>query len=138
MWELEPTDQYDRDFKKYQKKHENELLAVLENLEQYLDVLKEGVNPAQAFAMLGFLHREGIGIVAIDQKGGATRRKSTDLPKKKRRSLQQTRLYIYPEINRKLLHLLAIGNKNSQHSDVQHCKKFVRKNLGQQGKDSDG
>ena len=68
-WQLEPTDQYLRDAKRYAKKHPAEFLAVMENLEKFLVSL--GVSPHPKLVQFGFLHEEPKGIRAIDQSGGA-------------------------------------------------------------------
>ena len=56
---------------------------MLANLKTFFKALEEGIKPA-AFVP-GFVHREGVGIKALDQKGA-------DLKKPK-----QTRLYVYAE-----------------------------------------
>ena len=64
----------------------------------------------------GFIHNEPDGIIALDQKGG-----------KQKVKLQQTRLYIFPNVEAKILYLLLIGSKQSQGKDINYCRKFVRK-----------
>lgn len=64
----------------------------------------------------GYLHFEPDGIKAIDQKGGG-----------KKIKLQQTRLYIYPDIKTKKIFLLAIGTKTNQNEDINKCRKIVKK-----------
>jgi len=51
-------------------------------------------------------------VVALDQKGGGG-------------NLQETRLYVYPDEERKVLYLITIGNKDEQQSDIQTCNGFV-------------
>jgi hypothetical protein len=59
----------------------------------------------------GYLHHEPEGVVAVDQKGlGA--------------NLQETRMYTYADDKKKIIYLLKIGNKDSQHSDIEYCKGF--------------
>jgi hypothetical protein len=45
---------------------------------------------------------------------------------KRKVKLQQTRLYVYPDIQDKSLYLLAIGDKNSQKKDIQFCIDTVK------------
>jgi len=112
MWETETTTQWLKDIKYYEKKHSNELAAVLRNLKRFLALLETAPNCKAVQA--GFLHNEPKGIVAIDQKGGGG-------------NLQETRLYTYPhEIkSKKVLYLITIGNKNEQTTDIQLSKNFV-------------
>ena len=113
-WKLNITDKCERDFKQYEKKHPDELKAVANNLDSYFSALNELGNSNLIKA--GFIHPESHGIIAIDQKGG----------KKRKIKLQQTRLYIYPDIQNKILYLLAIGNKNSQKMDIKFCIDVVK------------
>lgn len=50
QWVVETTDQYDRDQKYYSKKHSDELIAVLDNLDTYLMLLNACASPLQATA----------------------------------------------------------------------------------------
>jgi hypothetical protein len=110
MWVIETTEGYDRRHKTYQKKHPQELQAVLDNLDTYFESLKLGVKPLQI--KHGFMHQEPLGVVAIDQKGGG-------------KSLAQTRLYVYPETEREVLYLITLGDKRSQKDDIKTCQAFV-------------
>jgi hypothetical protein len=112
-WRLNYTDKYERDFKQYEKKHPDELIAVINNLDFYFSTLGEVENPG--LIKSGFIHPESHGIIAIDQRGG-----------KRKVKLQQTRLYVYPSIQDKTLYLLAIGDKNSQKRDIQFCIDTVK------------
>jgi hypothetical protein len=110
MWTIEPTTQWQKDAKYYQKKHPNELAAVLRNLKRYLLLVESAPNPKAVQA--GFLHPEPKGIIAIDQKGGGG-------------NLQETRLYTYADEPRKAIYLITIGNKNEQPGDIELSKNFV-------------
>ena len=111
MWELQPTDQYERDLRWYQKKRPRELGAVLNNLQRYLNQLNAAPNAASIMA--GYLHPEQNGVVAVDQKGGGG-------------NLQETRLYMFADDQNKVLHLITIGNKDSQHDDVRQSSEYAR------------
>jgi len=52
-------------------------------------------------------------MVAIDQRGGAGR-------------LQETRLYCYPQSDSRTLHLLGIGDKHSQPTDLARLTPIAR------------
>lgn len=111
MWKLEPTEEYQRRHKRYEKDHPRELQAVLDNLDTYFKSLEEGVKPLQI--KHGFLHNESLGVVAIDQKGGG-------------RNLAQTRLYVYPDAETEVLYVITLGDKRSQKKeDIPTCRSFV-------------
>ncbi len=111
MWQIQPTTGWEKDCKHYEKKRPDELAAVLRNLERYLQILKVSKNSKCIQA--GYLHPEPMGVVAIDQKGGGA-------------NLQETRLYVYADDQSQFVHLIAIGDKDAQHADIEYCKDFVK------------
>ena len=113
-WNWEESDRFGTTFKRYEKKHPNELKALLANLDKYLCALQQCGNPLQIKA--GFIHNEPQGIKALDQSGGAQRHK-----------LKEVRLYIFPSIENKVLHLLIIGDKTSQQEDINFSKDYLKK-----------
>lgn len=116
-WVIEATDQFTRDLKKLSKNQAGEHLAVMRNLQIYFD--SHGNSPKPSLIQHGFLHIEPTGIRAIDQTGGA-------LPDgTKRQKMKETRLYTYSDLQSKKLHLLCIGDKQSQPKDIQFSKKQV-------------
>ena len=116
-WNIISTDKYERRYKQYEKKHPNELKAILNNLDTYQKTLNLLNHPKLINA--GFIHPEPKGIIAIDQKGGSQKVK-----------LKQTRLYLYPDSENKIVHLLTIGDKNTQKEDILFCKNEVEKIRG--------
>lgn len=110
MWKTEPTSQWVKDLKWYEKKRPDELAAVSCNLKRYLAQLNAAPNP-RAF-MAGYIHTEPHGVFALDQKGGKP-------------NLQETRLYVYPDEASKVLYLITIGNKDEQPGDIHLSKNFV-------------
>ena len=111
-WNLEKSDFFDKRLKRYQKKHKEEVKAVLNNLDTFYGTLSSGVKLQNIQA--GFIHPEPMGIKAIDQK------------KSNRGNLKETRLYVYPDEIKKILHVISIGEKKRQNSDIQECKNYVR------------
>lgn len=110
MWNLTPTDLFARRLKRWEKKHPNELQATLDNLDTYIEHLNAGIPPQLIRA--GFIHNEPQGIKAIDQKGGGS-------------NLSQTRLYVFPDESTHSLHLITLGDKNSQKADIKDCAVFM-------------
>ena len=119
-WVLELSENYEKAYKYYEKKHSGELAAVLNNLDSYVKALKNGLHPQ--FIQAGYIHHEPKGIKALDQKGSG-----------KRQKLQQTRLYIYPNEEAKIVHLITIGDKSSQKNDIRLSVGFVETLKGGQG-----
>ncbi len=116
-WQLESTEQFERDARRYSKKQPGEYLAVMENLEKYLISLRESGHPR--LLQFGFLHDEPKGIRAVDQSGGALASGG------KRRKLSQTRLYTYAALESKVLHLLCLGSKTTQAKDIRYAESVV-------------
>ena len=111
MWQIEPTTGWERDQKHYAKKRPNELAAVMRNLDRYIKLLNVSKNSKAVQA--GYLHTEQSGVLAVDQRGGGG-------------NLQETRLYTYADDETKTVYLIAIGDKDAQHADVEYSKEFVR------------
>lgn len=112
MWRLRPAPEYEKRVKKWPKKHRRELKAMFDNLDTFVRALNAGASIEQA--KFGFIHAEPHGVLAIDQKGGGS-------------GLKQTRLYAYPQKNEEILHLIIVGDKSSQKSDIEFCRQFVSK-----------
>lgn len=108
---MQPTTQWAKDLKWYEKKHPREITAVLDNLQRYFDQLQSAKHPRVVQA--GYLHHEPHGVVAVDQKGGGP-------------ALQQTRLYTFADSESRTLHLITIGGKKEQAADIKLCSDFVK------------
>jgi hypothetical protein len=110
MWHTRETEEYGRRLRQFAKKYRRELLAMLDNLDTYLQTLQSGVHPRQV--RHGFTHSETHGSIAIDQKGAEGKP-------------AQTRLYVYPDPDTKTLYLITIGDKQSQRDDNSTCREFI-------------
>jgi hypothetical protein len=104
--------EFERSKKHYDKKRPAELAAVLRNLARLLEQLN--ALPHCRAAQAGFLHHEPAGIWALDQKGPS------------RTKLQETRLYVFPVEDNQTLHIITIGNKNSQATDLRCAVNYIR------------
>jgi hypothetical protein len=111
MWEIEPSSQFEKDQKWYEKKRPNEVAAVMRNLERFLAILRISKNSKCVEA--GYLHKEPGGVVAIDQRGFSG-------------NLQETRLYTFARDDEKVVHLITIGSKDTQHSDIEYSKEYIK------------
>ena len=118
MWQIEKAIGFESRFKKFSKKHEIEASAALSNLQTYLAVLKETDN-LQSANELPFIHAEPEGMVAIDQRGATVDRKKV--------KMKATRLYVYAAVINQTVHLLGIGDKDSQKQDIRIFRKKVKR-----------
>jgi len=117
VWRLEPYSGYENQLKKFSRKHEEEANAALSNLQMYLSVLQR-TNNLQLANKESFVHKEPDGMVAIDERGAKIA--------KKKGKLKATRLYVYAYIEGETVHVLGIGDKDSQKQDIKTCGRKVR------------
>jgi hypothetical protein len=110
QWQLELTDNYETKFKKYYKNHPNECIVVLDRLDTFLKAIQACDQPQQVIR--GWIHPEPKGVKAIIEKGAG-------------KNLRATRLYVFPEKNKRLVYVLSIGDKDSQRNDIKECCSFV-------------
>lgn len=110
MWKTMRTDHYDRRFKRYAKKKQDELAAVLNNLEVFQKSLQSGKPPKPL--VYSFLHGEPSEVIAVTQGTKS--------------NLAATRLYIYVDTASETVYLLTLGDKSTQRDDIQDCKRFVK------------
>jgi len=110
MWKNCESDGYLRQAKDFVKRHRREWVAVIENLDTYRMALDEGANPYHV--SYRFVHSERKGALAITEQGGG-------------KSLKATRLYVYPEVETSLIHLISINGKDTQDQDVKASHAFI-------------
>lgn len=113
-WTLQESDIYGARFKRFMKKNKDVVRLILNNLDTYFETLNQGVHPQQIRA--GFIHPEPGGVKAIDQKG--SRKGIGGTPK-------EGRLYVFPQEQTCILHLITIGDKDSQKADLADCRNFM-------------
>lgn len=119
MWEIEATDRFARRRKKYERGNSAEIAAMLDNLDTYLSSLNQGGRPMQMFRHR-FVHNERRGVHAID-------------PSPLKRGYLALRLYVFPDERDSTLHLITLGDKQSQARDVQECVEYVEELLASRG-----
>ena len=111
MWEIERHDDFYKRIKTFQKKYRRELQNALDNLDTFHLALQAGAKPSQI--KKGFIHAEPHGVLAIDQKGHG-------------KHLKETRLYIYADQREQVIHVITIGDKDSQEDDIKFCSEFAK------------
>ena len=119
MWSIQPIPQWRQDHHSFAKKFPNEAAAVFANLDRLLGLLNRAPNAKSVQA--GFLHTEGKGVLAVDQKGQG-------------RNLRETRLYVYADDAEKVLYLITTGNKRTQPKDIAFAHGFVNENFSKERK----
>ena len=114
MWSLRPLPGFAQRLDKFKKKWEHELMNVLDNLDTCFKSLQAGTKPMQ-IKQLGFAQSEPFGLIAINQKG-----------KGKGSKLKPFWAYVYPDEASQILHIITLGDKDSQHEDIKESVKYVQ------------
>ncbi len=110
-WGIYTSDQFQRNLKKYKKKHPIETQHMLINAGKFIETLNRNIPISNIRSI--FIHTEPKGIKALDQRG----------PTKGR--LKQTRMYIYLHFETRTVHFICLGDKESQPRDIQYSTKYV-------------
>ena len=114
MWTIQVHDGVEKRFKRFEKKWPHELANLNANLDQLFVSLQAGIRPEQLKRELRFVRSEPKGVLAIDQKGPG-----------KGAKLVAIRLYVYPDEETSILHLIGLGDKSSQPDDIECASAFV-------------
>ena len=115
-WNTVLYNTYERSSKKMWKKHKNAMNNVIENFTDYVGFIQSTGNPALALKK-GYVHPEQKGMIAIDQKGIG-------------KNLTQLRMYVFPDTNKKEIHVLKVNTKptkSQQGKDINECLKLLEK-----------
>jgi len=113
MWTLENLDQFHGRFKKFAKKNPGETAQVMDNLIAYQVSLDSGVKPMQLTG-LTFVRNEGTDVHAIDQKPLG-------------KGFIALRLYVHPEEETEIIHVITLGDKKQQPGDIKDARQYVVK-----------
>ncbi|HEY3965717.1 MAG TPA: hypothetical protein VGM05_14260 [Planctomycetaceae bacterium] len=114
MWNLNPLSDVPKRLDRFKKKWAHEMTNVFDNLDTVVEALNAGTK-AEQLKQLGFVHSEPFGVLAIDQRGPG-----------KGSKLKQFRLYVFPEEDAEQLHLITLGDKDSQQDDIKQAKSFAQ------------
>lgn len=111
-WEIEEAEGFAPKYRRYSRKYPAATVQALENLQAYLEALRDGTPVLQITGVR--IRSEGQGVVAFDESGGA-------------RNMRLTRLYAYPEAEAETLWVITIGDKETQsRRDLPDCREFMR------------
>lgn len=109
-WGIFKSEQFLRDLKKMNKRYPRETDQMLANLLIYQRTISIHDNPL-LLVEYPFVHREAVGCHAITQQPLV--------------SSTQTRLYLYCHIQGNVIHLICMGDKQSQSRDNKFCAQYV-------------
>ena len=109
-WQIESAHASPGKFKKFSKKHREEYVSMFANLEKIMNLLRNG-QKIGGFSV-GFFRSEGEGVYRIGQTGVA--------------SAKESRLYVFPDEQNRIMHVLNVGDKDSQQEDVNEAKQAAR------------
>jgi GTP cyclohydrolase II len=112
-WNYQETSTFISAAKWYEKKKKKELIALLVSLDSFLNTLNEVEHIQKVTGK--YIHKEPKGILAVDQTKGEGKGK-----------LEESRLYFYPNVKKKTLHLLTIGKKKKQKRDIKLCQEILK------------
>jgi hypothetical protein len=97
-------------FGKFNSKHPREYDSLFANLDKIIQLLDSG-NRVGGFNV-GFFRSEGGGVYRIGQTG---------VPRAK-----ESRLYVYPDEDAKIMYVINVGSKEDQQSDINDAKGIVK------------
>lgn len=98
-------------FEKFAAQYSREYASLFANFQKIFDLLRSG-NKIGGFHV-GFFRSEGEGVFRIGQTG---------VP-----SAKESRLYLYPDSETKIIFVLTIGTKDSQTDDINEAKEAARR-----------
>jgi putative component of toxin-antitoxin plasmid stabilization module len=96
-------------FKRFAGKHPREYESLFVNLERIVRLLRGGNKPGGF--RVGFFRSEGEGVYRIGQTGVE--------------SAKESRLYVYPDEEDRVMYTLNIGDKDSQTEDINESKRIA-------------
>ena len=111
MWTINQDNAERSQIKRYSKKHPREVVACFANLERLCLALDGGLTIQEAETGLGFFSSEGGGIYRIAQTGVA--------------HAKETRLYVLVIIVGSSIHVLTIGDKDTQQRDLRRSREIA-------------
>jgi hypothetical protein len=116
MWTLNPLPNVQKRLERFKKKWPRELENVFVNLAKLKQALDLDAKPEQVKQEFSFVHGNyELGVLSIDQRG-----------KNKGAKPKPFRLYVYPDEVTQTLHIITLGDKDTQPDDVKEAKAFVQ------------
>ena len=110
-WQIDIAYASRNQFSKFQKKHPGEYSSLFANLNKLKKVLEAG-HKIGSFK-IGFFRSEGEGVYRVGQTGSS--------------SAKESRLYIFPDEQNRVIYPLNIGDKDSQKRDINEAQEAARR-----------
>jgi hypothetical protein len=110
-WELNADNASKAQFSAFSKNHPREYASLFANLDKINGLLDSG-NKIGGFHV-GFFRSEGGDVYRIGQTG---------VP-----SAQESRLYVFPDKEKRIMYVLGIGTKDTQDRDINDAKATVNR-----------
>jgi hypothetical protein len=99
-------------FNKFQKNHSREYVSCFSNLYWIIEILNDGQKISKLDHNPSYFRSEGKGLYRIGQTGVV--------------GAKETRLYVYPDEQDKIMYILAIGTKEGQKDDINNAHRFIK------------
>lgn len=109
-WQIENSYAASNKFKKFAAKHPAEFDSLFANLEKIMRLLRTG-NKIGGFRV-NFFRSEGEGVYRIGQSGVS--------------HAKESRLYVYPDEQARIVYVLTVGDKDSQDTDINEAKDITK------------
>ena len=122
-WEIHPTEEFSRGFRRFAKRHPEGADALLARLQNFLDRWLNNPQLAAGFHLPGWVHAEGRGVLAVDQGT--------------KRNLAALRLYLWLDHHQRHVCLLRVGDKPTQYADIAYCHAWVERFKSGHGHEND-
>ncbi len=109
-WQIDIAHASPGKFEKFAAKHRREYDSMFANLNKIMGLLREG-HKVGSF-QVGFFRPEGEGLFRVGQTG---------VP-----SAKESRLYVFPDQEKRVMYVLNIGTKERQGEDINEAHEVVR------------
>jgi len=109
-WQINTAHASPGRFKKFAGKHAREYASLFANLDKIMGLLAAGQKPGSF--QVGFFRSEREGVYRIGQTG---------VP-----SAKESRLYVYPDEQNRIMYVLNIGTKEGQAEDINEAHRTAR------------
>uniref|UniRef100_Q3AR55 Addiction module toxin RelE n=1 Tax=Chlorobium chlorochromatii (strain CaD3) TaxID=340177 RepID=Q3AR55_CHLCH len=111
-WQIDVALANQAAFRHFKKRHEREYISCFNNLNKIKRLLEEGKKLSELHYHPSFFRHETDGIFRIGQSGVS--------------GAKESRLYIYPDNQHRIIYILEIGTKETQQADIAAAQKAIQ------------
>jgi hypothetical protein len=112
IWMIEYADDFQKSFKRLRKQHPMSADRALIKAHHYLNVWLNNPQLGRGFNNPGWIHREGRGVMALDQGTQS--------------NLAPVRIYFWLDERGCKMWLIWAGDKKSQYADIAYCHYWLK------------